>query len=224
MDVKFNTNRHQSDIRYTTSFRVKKWALFTFCAISIIAAVIMAGVTSLLVNAYYENNDAFNRLSQEDRATVKTFTISIIYVALALAILFDLLGLMGAYKEHFCMTTTYAVLMTLGSLGSIDQAVRNPYYSFNTVINFVVAVLAIAFAYDLYRRRQNLFSGPVVIQTSGGAPVSYVLPTPTGGANVTVATAAEQPVQTEKDGKQYDAVPQDDMAEPIDTKVVPSEV
>ncbi|XP_054155352.1 uncharacterized protein LOC128953851 [Oppia nitens] len=213
MDLKFN-NRHQSDIRYTTSFRVKKWALFTFCVINIIVTVIIVNFIAHLVNDYYENNETFNRLSQEDRAKAKTFTISIIYVALGLGILFHLLGLMGAYKEHFCMTTTYAVLMTLGAIGSINRGVQSPYYTFNTVINFVVAVLAIAFAYDLYKRRQLMFSGPVVIQMSDGAPVSYVLPSPTG-ANVTVVTAtttAEQPVQTGgKHGKQYDAVPQNDM-------------
>jgi hypothetical protein len=126
----------------------------------------------------------------------------IIFVVTAYGILFNLMGLVGAYKEHYCMTTTYAILMTLGTLGSIATAVNNPFYFTNTVLYFLVSALAFAFAYDLRRRRRLLFSAPVVVSQ-----------TPPTVAPIVVVPQAAQ-VAKQADGHQYAPVAQSEDIAP----------
>ncbi|CAG2115645.1 unnamed protein product [Medioppia subpectinata] len=192
-----------TDIRYTTAFRVKKWILFTFCCLSIVGTIIMAALASTIVDHYVDqNSDQFNDLTIDERQRLKSMAKVVIYVSTAYAILFNLLGLMGAYKEHYCMTVTYAILMTLGTLGSIGTAIQNPYYYTNTVIYLLVTILAFAFAYDLRRRRLILFSAPIVI-----SPV----PAPTVDA---IPLTPPPHYQKEDAGKQYAPVAQSEDIPP----------
>lgn len=76
-------------------------------------------------------------------------TKSMLMAVAIISILFNVIGLLGAYKEHFCLTLTYAFLMTLNILGSILVAVKTPTYFYSTVFNFIVCVLAYDYAIDL---------------------------------------------------------------------------
>ena len=81
---------------------------------------------------------------------------------------------MGAYKEHYCMTVTYAVLITLSALSAISTATRNPTYWLTVVIDFMICGLVYAYAYDLRRIRIQAFNTPVFITTTG-APTATVI-------------------------------------------------
>ena len=86
-------------------------------------------------------------------------------IIVGLGVLFNLMGLMGAYKEHYCMTVTYAVLCTLGSLVSIRIAIINPIYWSIVVINLIICGLAYTYANDLRRIRVQAFNTPIFITT-----------------------------------------------------------
>jgi O-antigen ligase len=83
--------------------------------------------------------------------------------AAVISILFNLLGLMGAYKEHYCMTLTYAILMTLSTLGSIDNAIKTPVNWCSFVLSLTIAILAYAYARDLNTIRNQMFETPAFV-------------------------------------------------------------
>ncbi len=76
---------------------------------------------------------------------------------LVISILFNLLGIMGAYKEHYCMTLTYAILMTLSTLGAIFNATEAPVYWLSFVLGLAITILAYAYARDLKTIRNQVF-------------------------------------------------------------------
>ncbi len=86
-----------------------------------------------------------------------------IIAAAVISILFNLLGLMGAYKEHYCMTLTYAILMTLSTLGSIYNAIKTPVYWYSFVLSLTITILAYAYARDLNTIRNQMFVTPVLV-------------------------------------------------------------
>ena len=105
---------------------------------------------------------------------MKETSVTLLWVIIGLSILFNLMGLMGAYKEHYCMTVTYAVIKTLGSFSSISTAIKNPTYWPTVVINLIICGLTYAYAYDLRRIRVQAFNTQVFTVTHG-VPIGTVI-------------------------------------------------
>ena len=75
-----------------------------------------------------------------------------------ISILFEMLGLFGAYKEKYCLTLAYAIVRTLATVGSLvlailGQATRANLASF--VVGLLITVLAYVFAMDLNQIKKN---------------------------------------------------------------------
>ncbi|CAG2114391.1 unnamed protein product [Medioppia subpectinata] len=122
--------------------------------------------------------------------------IAVIATIGTISIMFELLGLLGAYKEHHCLTMTYAVLMLLATCASIGSAALEPAYWFTVTIDAVITTLAFMYARDLRRRQLRL----AFIRSTGGEdpefyPTVPVYPPPSYGA--TPATpGSSYPMQT----------------------------
>ena len=76
---------------------------------------------------------------------------AIVVVVGVIAILLELLGLVGAYKEHFCMTLTYAIIMNGETFLFCILAIkmRGLCILADFVISFLITILAYLFASDL---------------------------------------------------------------------------
>ncbi len=65
-------------------------------------------------------------------------------------ILFNLLGLLGAYKQNYCLTMTYAVFMTLSAFVFVMYSIKSGgIHWLYLVFNLLITVLAFAYASDL---------------------------------------------------------------------------
>ena len=82
---------------------------------------------------------------------------------------------MGAYKEHFCMTIAYAILMSFIAFGGIIEAFKTPSEWFSPVLSIIIAVISFSYAKDLNVLRQrkigntfsmNLIETETVVQMS----------------------------------------------------------
>ncbi|XP_054155365.1 uncharacterized protein LOC128953861 [Oppia nitens] len=100
----------------------------------------------------------------------KGIFLIVTYIGCGLAILFNLVGLIGALKEHYCMTCTYAVLNTLITAGLIGLATKNTDFWYAAVPFIIVCLVSYTFAYDLYRWRRDAFARPIIIQTPAPPP------------------------------------------------------
>ena len=75
---------------------------------------------------------------------------------------------MGAYKEHFCMTIVYAVLMSLNAFFGIEEAVTTQSNWYSPAISIIIVVLAFSYAKDVNALRQRMTAntfGLIPIQT-----------------------------------------------------------
>ena len=65
-------------------------------------------------------------------------------------------GLYGAWKEHFCLSCTYAVFSTISTIVNIVGAILNPFAWLGAIISLLVTIAAIRFTIDLRRIRLGL--------------------------------------------------------------------
>jgi hypothetical protein len=88
-------------------------------------------------------------------------------VSAVITILFNLLGLLGAYKQNFCLTITYALFMTLSTFGSLITSLQTAdIYWLYLVFNLLITVLAFAYARDLMIIRNQMFATPILMSPS----------------------------------------------------------
>ncbi len=82
--------------------------------------------------------------------------------SVVISILFNLLGLLGAYKQNSCLTMTYALFMTLTTFGSLITSLEAPdIYWLYLVFNLLITVLAFAYARDLMIIRNQMLTTPI---------------------------------------------------------------
>ncbi|CAG2169154.1 unnamed protein product [Oppiella nova] len=143
------------------TFNCKKWTLFTFCLIGLVSTLIMVIALCVVINkADYADLQDKTDITEEKFNAAKKVAIGLIAAIGTINILIEMLGLCGAFKEHYCMTMTYAILMVLVTLGSIGVAAGSGYgaYWFTFVINTLITVLAFLYARDLNRRRSGAYA------------------------------------------------------------------
>lgn len=80
-------------------------------------------------------------------------------------ILFQLLGLIGAWKENVCLTITYGVLTAIGAIYDIIQCFSAPFYIPSTLLAVGTTVIVFLFVAELRKMR----NGP----SAGGAQPYY---------------------------------------------------
>ena len=131
---------------------------------------------------------------------MKETSVNLLWVIIGLSILFNLMGLMGAYKEHYCMTVTYAVLCTLGTLSLISRAIRDPTYWSASFINVIICGLTYAYAYDLRRIRVQALNTQMFITTTG-VPTGTVIQMAPG--QVYIPAGPAQPYASPQYSGQY---------------------
>ncbi len=87
-------------------------------------------------------------------------------VSWGIFILFNLLGLLGAYKQNFCLTMTYAVFMTLTTFGLFVSVKRGDIHWLYLVFSLLITVLAFAYARDLMIIRNKMSTTPIFMSPS----------------------------------------------------------
>ncbi|XP_054155804.1 uncharacterized protein LOC128954250 [Oppia nitens] len=167
-------NTRTAGIMMTTSpgFRVKKSIICGFALICIIWSVVIMIIRDKLVDQAMIHYHRLNDYDPDYEESVKSISKNLVIVLALLAILVHTVGLIGAIKEQLCMTITYAVLLTLSAMASIDWTIKGVYPWYNLLFVSLVTITAYSYARDLYRRRrqQQLASSvPIVIQ-SAAAP------------------------------------------------------
>ncbi len=76
-------------------------------------------------------------------------------VSAVIAILFQLMAILGALREHLCLVATYAVLNLLGTVASFAEALRTRVMWGEFAWSALVTLLAIAFVRDLVLIRRQ---------------------------------------------------------------------
>jgi hypothetical protein len=154
------------------TFRIAKFVLITFTTLTIIATFVGYGVVIHATNLYIDTPGADKNTWKAWRAVNITYLVIQDIVALV--------GLFGAIKEHYCLTLSYGIAMTvLWFFNFSNRALAK-----NNVFNYLVAIGVIfsAFYFALkIRRRQypcSSIGGPQVIVSPAPAVIqvepSYV--------------------------------------------------
>ncbi|CAG2102963.1 unnamed protein product [Medioppia subpectinata] len=103
------------------------------------------------------------------------------------------IGAFGAYKEHYGLTLTFAILALLGTVGSLGAALKGPTSYPTFLINLAITILAFSFAHDCNKLKLQQLP-TTVLPGQYPAIVTIVGPPGSGGSS-------PPPLYTEKDKK-----------------------
>ncbi|XP_054158609.1 tetraspanin-8-like [Oppia nitens] len=127
-------------------FGCKKWTLFTLCLLGVVSTLIIIIAASVQIN----KTDHMDGIKDQDLKAGKRVAIAIIASIGTISIIVQLFGLCGALRESYCLTLTYAIIMTIVTLLMILPAARGSgAFWFTFVLNILITILAYLLARDL---------------------------------------------------------------------------
>lgn len=150
-------------------YQIKRYTLMGLTLLSILVLIIVAALSAKIVGEMDktiedEVNHSSPSLNQEERERLRRLShnliIGILIAGCVVGALFNLLGLIAAWREHFCLAITYAVLHSLGLLQLFWQSVRRPVLFANFGFQLLVAIVAILFVLDLAKIRRARLNAP----------------------------------------------------------------
>lgn len=153
-------------------YQIKRYSLMAFCVLSIIVYIIVAALSAKIIGevdqkitAELDNNPQnYPGLKEKDKKEVVDIThkvlIGVLVAFCVIGVLFQLLGVIAAWREHFCLAITYTVLHSLGLIQQLVQAFRNPVLFASFGYHLLVAIVAILFVIDLSKIRRSKMNAP----------------------------------------------------------------
>ncbi len=150
-------------------YQIKRITLMVFCALSILVFIVIAALSGKIVGEAdkaitSELDHNHPELNQKDKQQVADIShklvIGILIAGCIVGILFQLIGLIAAWREHFCLAITYMVLQSLGLIREFVQALRNPVIFASFGFQLLVVIVALLFVLDLGKIRRAKMSAP----------------------------------------------------------------
>ena len=76
-----------------------------------------------------------------------------LYVVSAVNILFNSIGILGAYKQHYYITILYSILIQISLLANIYTATKAPVNWFSLTLNLIILIITVTYVRDLRVRQ-----------------------------------------------------------------------
>ena len=77
-----------------------------------------------------------------------------VIVVAVISSIFNLMGLIGAIKENFCLSRTYTILSVLSAIVDLVSSLRTSYNWGIFVFSLLATVVSVLFTCDLYTMRK----------------------------------------------------------------------
>ncbi|XP_054162188.1 uncharacterized protein LOC128960141 [Oppia nitens] len=197
-----------NQLEHSSSFKCKKWTLFTLSlltAIGMVVGCIMFITLSFAVDQMGDKLESRNHQFNDWHLTstvssindfidknekvlpTKNYIIPIVLAFGIIGIAFQLIGMIGAVKQHYGMCMTYSILYCLGTVGSLVSAIKSPQYVGSLFVNLGITLLAFSYARDCNQ-----------IEMATKFPMTSL--TGTVGNNVTIIEHPAYPPQYSNEG------------------------
>lgn len=130
-------------------FVCRKWTIIILCA-TILILQLIPGVVVLA------NIDPFiNDMSKRGLELTKTQVILLVILLESLTMMVHMIGLIGAIKEHFCLSLTFTIIFTFSMIKTIVDLTHDHKYWIQMIIMSTLMFIQVLFVYDIYRMRSS---------------------------------------------------------------------
>ncbi|CAG2106158.1 unnamed protein product [Medioppia subpectinata] len=121
-------------------------------------------------------NDHNSAKDKQTSDVSPSIAIMIVVIVCAMVLAIQSIGVFGTYKEHYCLSMTYAILLTLGTVSSFGSCFKDTTYIGSFVFNLLVTILAFSFVNDL-RKPTMLQQHPMTTITVQAPQPGHMNPT-----------------------------------------------
>lgn len=163
------------DLKMSTTnsgFLFKKWTVIILCSFVLIAKIIVTSLILMNFTKYIRQKakqEQIKYMSKEYENKLKKETILTVIIPDIVTILFILIGLIGAIREHFYLSLAFCLLFLLSVIRSIIDFINDPAHWWEFILILLLMIIDILFVYDLYRNQQSSSSKSIAktIRSSG---------------------------------------------------------
>ena len=133
----------------TFDFVLIKWVLISFAVLNILSTIwVGIYLDKAVERAAKQLPDSMANFSDADHRTTAKVWKGFMIAFLVIIDIVNLIGIFGAYKEHYKLTMIYGVvLMAFAIISAVSDYTRDSYTSW--IVPFAVAILAFVFAHKI---------------------------------------------------------------------------
>lgn len=151
-------------------FYSKKYCLLFICVLQTTIAVVISTIkcsnVDKSVHDYASSHEVVT--SKEELASIRVYFLVVYSVCATVPLIFYLLGFIGVWKEHFCLSCAYAIFCCSAScpLEFWQAVVYDSVNWFFVAVDCFAALVAVLFTVDLWfiRRQANYIEQTAVHQ------------------------------------------------------------
>ena len=140
-------------------FTYQKWTLFAIALFGLLASMLIL-LASAFITYYFIEMDEKNsakELNDDEKKEMRLVIMVVVIAATSIGSLLHLIGMLGAYKEHYCLSMTYSVFFAIATVILAIRAVMsllkmNRISAMNwigVIIEFAIFLLAYSFAMNI---------------------------------------------------------------------------
>ena len=139
----------------TAGFSCRKWTIIGLCSLLLIVKAIAICV---FVADFDSNIDKINQDKKPWEKLTKFHAIVSVVLPNVVYVIVSLIGICGAIKESFCLSTTFCVLFVYPAIKMIIDLSNDSKYWYEFIVIAVLAAAEIYFVIDLFKDRSKLTS------------------------------------------------------------------
>ncbi|KAH9413916.1 hypothetical protein DERP_009515 [Dermatophagoides pteronyssinus] len=137
----------------TAGFSCRKWTIIGLCSLLLIVKAIAICV---FVADFDSNIDKINQDKKPWEKLTKFHAIVSVVLPNVVYVIVSLIGICGAIKESFCLSTTFCVLFVYPAIKMIIDLSNDSKYWYEFIVIAVLAAAEIYFVIDLFKDRSKL--------------------------------------------------------------------
>ncbi|KAH9399934.1 hypothetical protein TYRP_017503 [Tyrophagus putrescentiae] len=142
--------------KISPNYQLKRKLVMCVCLLKILLCIILAALSHVITKYIVDHTANINTLTPSQRSTVETIATVDIIVSSVIGILFQLLGLIGAWKENVCLSITYGVVNAIGAFFAVVMCFLAPLYIISTLLALGTATIVVLFIIDLRKMKNGL--------------------------------------------------------------------
>ena len=136
-------------------FTCQKWTLFAYSLFGLLVSIIMLLMAGFIADIVIEmlEKDSAKELNDDKKKEFRLIVITIIIVVSIIGGLLNLIGVLGAYKEHYCLSFTYGIYIALKTVVLLFISMQHSWLWIKTIFSFAISILAFSFAMSIRRSK-----------------------------------------------------------------------
>jgi len=110
----------------------------------------MGFITQLMVNMMGKDFRS-EQLDEEQKEELRAMIKATLIASSIISIFLNLIGVLGALKEHYCLSISYGIIMAFNTIVLLFSSLQHSWLCIHVIFSITITILAFKFAMTIRR-------------------------------------------------------------------------